>query len=77
LASVALVGTVLYTILEWNHMNSVSRSYVFRGAGLPEDAEGDLLVDASHLTWRTLPVAAIVRSSGSIDDFTGASDLRV
>ncbi len=28
---------------------------------LPEDADGDLLVDASHLTWRTLPVAAIVR----------------
>jgi hypothetical protein len=37
---------------------------------LPEDAEGDLLVDASHLTWRTLPVAAIVRSIDSIDDFT-------
>jgi hypothetical protein len=37
---------------------------------LPEDAEGELLVDASHLTWRTLPVAAIVRSIDSIDDFT-------
>lgn len=29
---------------------------------LPEDAEGDLLIDASHLTWRTLPVAALVRN---------------
>ena len=29
---------------------------------LPEDADGDLLIDASHLTWRTLPVAAIVRN---------------
>ena len=37
---------------------------------LPEDAEGDLLVDASHLTWRTLPVAAIVRSIDLINDFT-------
>ena len=31
---------------------------------LPEDAEGDLIVDASHLTWRTLPVAATIRSLG-------------
>jgi len=30
---------------------------------LPEDAEGDLLIDARHLTWRTLPVAAIVRNA--------------
>jgi hypothetical protein len=36
---------------------------------LPEDAEGDLLVDASHLTWRTLPLAAIVRSLDEVDDF--------
>jgi RNA:NAD 2'-phosphotransferase (TPT1/KptA family) len=42
---------------------------------LPEDAEGDLLVDASHLTWRTLPVAAIVRSSEELSSFTNlASD---
>jgi len=37
---------------------------------LPEDAEGDLLIDASHLTWRTLPVAAIVRSSEELSSFT-------
>lgn len=36
---------------------------------LPEDADGDLLVDASHLTWRTLPVAAILRSDDDVDDF--------
>ena len=36
---------------------------------LPEDAEGSLLVDASHLTWRTLPVAAIVRSREELDEF--------
>jgi len=33
---------------------------------LPEDAEGSLLVDASHLTWRTLPVAAIIRSADDV-----------
>ena len=37
---------------------------------LPEDAAGDLLVDASHLTWRTLPVAAIIRSGDDIVDAT-------
>jgi len=35
---------------------------------LPEDAEGRLLVDASHLTWRTLPVAAIVRTEADITE---------
>lgn len=33
---------------------------------LPEDAAGDLLVDASHLTWRTLPVAAEIRNKSEI-----------
>ena len=36
---------------------------------LPEDAEGDLLIDARHLTWRTLPVAAIVRSPKDVSSF--------
>jgi|694.fasta_scaffold148095_1 hypothetical protein len=36
---------------------------------LPEDAEGDLLIDAKHLTWRTLPVAAIVRNKTDIVAF--------
>lgn len=37
---------------------------------LPEDAEGELLIDASHLTWRTLPVAAILNSDDDISEFT-------
>jgi hypothetical protein len=36
---------------------------------LPEDAEGDLLIDARHLTWRTLPVAAVVRSKTDLGAF--------
>ena len=28
---------------------------------VPEDFEHPLLIDASHLTWRTLPLAAVVR----------------
>ena len=37
---------------------------------LPEDAEGELLFDARHLTWRTLPVAAIVRTTLDIPQFS-------
>jgi hypothetical protein len=37
---------------------------------LPEDADGDLLIDASHLTWRTLPVAAVVRNTTDVQPFT-------
>ena len=33
---------------------------------LPEDAEDPLLEDASHLTWRTLPVAAVLRKETDI-----------
>jgi hypothetical protein len=36
---------------------------------LPEDVEGDLLVDATHLTWRTLPVAALVRRTDDLPVF--------
>jgi hypothetical protein len=36
---------------------------------LPEDADGALLVDASHLTWRTLPVAAILSSDADLKEF--------
>lgn len=36
---------------------------------LAEDEEGSLLVDASHLTWKTLPVAAILRSTDEVEDF--------
>lgn len=37
---------------------------------LPEDAAGPLLVDARHLTWRTLPVAALVRSADDMSELT-------
>ena len=33
---------------------------------LAEDHPSPLLVDATHLTWRTLPVAAIVKSTEEI-----------
>jgi hypothetical protein len=36
---------------------------------LPEDCEGALLVDASHLTWRTLPVAAVIRKASELEEF--------
>jgi hypothetical protein len=44
--------------------------YVEIALALPEDADGDLLIDASHLTWRTLPVAAIVRNTTDVQPFT-------
>lgn len=37
---------------------------------LPEEANSRLLVDASHLTWRTLPLAALVRGSDDVPEFT-------
>jgi hypothetical protein len=33
---------------------------------LPEDAAGSLLVDAIHRNWRTLPVAALARTSSEV-----------
>ena len=44
---------------------------------LPEDAEGDLLIDASHLTWRTLPVAAIVRTKDELQQFSSLAEAAV
>lgn len=38
---------------------------------LPESEEHRLLVDATHLTWRTMPVAAIVRTSADAKDVAG------
>lgn len=49
--------------------------YVEIALALPEDADGALLVDASHLTWRTLPVAAILRDMADVEAFAAlASD---
>lgn len=36
---------------------------------LAEDAESPLLVDAAHLTWRTLPVAAELRVAEDLPEF--------
>lgn len=36
---------------------------------LPEDAEGASLIDAIHLTWKTLPVAAVVCTSDDLVEF--------
>lgn len=33
---------------------------------LDEDHEDDILVDASHLTWRTLPVAAVISTVAAV-----------
>ena len=43
--------------------------YVEVALALPEDVESDLLVDATHLTWRTLPVAALVRRTDDLPLF--------
>ena len=37
---------------------------------LPEDAEGASLIDATHLTWKTLPVAAVIRTPDDLAEFT-------
>lgn len=37
---------------------------------LAEDTASPLLVDAGHLTWRTLPVAAELRCEGDLVEFT-------
>jgi len=34
-----------------------------------EDTPGELLVDASHLTWRTLPLAAHIKTTSDLKDF--------
>ena len=36
---------------------------------LSEDHEDGTLIDATHLTWKTLPVAAVVRSTEDLDGF--------
>ena len=43
--------------------------YVEVALALSEDLEGDLLVDATHLTWWTLPVAALVRRTDDLPVF--------
>jgi hypothetical protein len=38
---------------------------------LPEDHESGLLIDATHLTWKTLPVAAIVKTKADATETLG------
>lgn len=42
---------------------------------LSDDAEGSLLIDAGHLTWRTLPVAAELRSEADLELFAELAHL--
>ena len=51
--------------------------YVEIALALPEDADGDLLIDASHLTWRTLPVAAVVRKTTDVQPFAELASVAV
>jgi hypothetical protein len=43
--------------------------YVEVAIALSESHESPILIDASHLTWRTLPVAAVVKSKADIKMF--------
>jgi len=43
-------------------------NHIEMALALPEDAEGAILIDATHLTWRTLPVAAVVKFSSQLGD---------
>ena len=42
---------------------------------LPEDAEGASLIDATHLTWKTLPVAAVIRGLDDLVEFKTLASL--
>jgi hypothetical protein len=44
---------------------------------LPENTESAILVDASHLTWRTLPVAAIVKQRIDMTEFREMAKIAV
>jgi hypothetical protein len=43
--------------------------YVEIALALPEQTDSQILVDASHLTWRTLPVAAVLTEEGEVAEF--------
>lgn len=42
---------------------------------IPEDTDHPLLVDATHLTWRTLPVAALIHNSIEVKQATPLIEL--
>lgn len=41
---------------------------------LPDDHQSELLIDATHLTWKTLPVAAVVRTMDEANVALGLVD---
>ena len=43
--------------------------YLEVALAVPQETSSDILVDASHLTWRTLPLAAVVRTSTDVKEF--------
>jgi hypothetical protein len=43
--------------------------YVEVAIALPENFDSPILIDASHLTWRTLPVAAVLKGRGDLKSF--------
>ena len=43
--------------------------YVEVAMALPESHVSSILIDASHLTWRTLPVAAVLKSKDDLKKF--------
>jgi hypothetical protein len=43
--------------------------YVEVAIALPESYESSILIDASHLTWRTLPVAAVLKKKTDVASF--------
>ncbi len=44
--------------------------YVEVAIALPENYDSLILIDASHLTWRTLPVAAVLKSKADLNMFS-------
>lgn len=44
--------------------------YVEVAIALPENFDSQILIDASHLTWRTLPVAAVIKEKVDLTKFS-------
>ncbi len=44
--------------------------YVEVAIALPENFDSSILIDASHLTWRTLPVAAVLKGKSDLTRFS-------
>ncbi len=44
--------------------------YVEVAMALSENCDSPILIDASHLTWRTLPVAAVIKSKNDLKSFS-------